>query len=112
MFRCSSRTIGTVGVVDMSGRLLLGNHVALRAVVDTFLGAGIRNIILNLSDVPYMGHAGLGEIVRSYTRIIKKRGKLKLLAPTKRVRDLLAITKLLTVFDIYDTEKEAVASFA
>ena len=70
-----------------------------------------RKILLNLADVPYVDSAGLGEIVRCYTTVSKKGGKLKLLNLTAKIRDLLAITKLLTVFETYDSEADAVKSF-
>ena len=72
---------------------------------------GTEKIVLNLEDVPYVDSAGLGEIVRCYTTVSRKNGELKLLHLTKRIHDLLSITKLLTVFDTYDTESEAVNSF-
>jgi anti-sigma B factor antagonist len=70
-----------------------------------------KQLVLNLADVPYIDSAGLGEIVRTYTTVSRQGGKLKLLNLTKRITDLLAITKLLTVFETYDTEKDALASF-
>jgi anti-sigma B factor antagonist len=72
---------------------------------------GHKKIILNLAEVPYIDSAGLGEIVRTYTTVSRQGGKLKLLNLTKRIQDLLAITKLLTVFETYDTEDEAIKSF-
>jgi anti-sigma B factor antagonist len=73
--------------------------------------SGKTKILLNLADVPYVDSAGLGEIVRTYTTVSRKGGKLKLLNLTKKIQDLLSITKLLTVFETYEAEGEAVNSF-
>ena len=88
-----------------------GRHVVLPFDhARTGRGLGLK-IILNLADVPYIDSAGLGEIVRTYTTVSRQGGKLKLLNLTKRIQDLLAITKLLTVFDTYDSEAEAIKSY-
>jgi anti-sigma B factor antagonist len=79
--------------------------------VNRLADGGKTKILLNLADVPYVDSAGLGEIVRCYTTVSKKGGKLKLLNLTAKIRDLLAITKLLTVFETYDSEADAVKSF-
>ena len=76
------------------------------------VNAGNKQLLLNLDSVPYIDSAGLGEIVRSYTTVSRQGGKLKLLNLTKRIEDLLSITKLLTVFDVYENEAEAVQSFS
>jgi anti-sigma B factor antagonist len=73
--------------------------------------SGKTKILLNLADVPYVDSAGLGEIVRTYTTVSRKGGKLKLLNLTKKIQDLLSITKLLTVFETYESEDEAVRSY-
>ena len=73
---------------------------------------GKKKILLNLESVPYIDSAGLGEIVRTYTSISRQGGRLKLLNVSKRIQDLLVITKLITIFDSYDGEAEAVKSFA
>jgi len=83
----------------------------LRDAVTKLVEGGKSKILLNLADVPYVDSAGLGEIVRCYTTVSRKGGKLKLLNLTAKIRDLLAITKLLTVFETYDSEDEAVRSF-
>jgi anti-sigma B factor antagonist len=79
--------------------------------VTKLVDGGKSKILLNLADVPYVDSAGLGEIVRCYTTVSRKNGKLKLVNLTKKIQDLLAITKLLTVFETYDSEDEGVRSF-
>jgi anti-sigma B factor antagonist len=80
--------------------------------VTRLVDSGKTKIILNLADVPYVDSAGLGEIVRCYTTVSRKGGQLKLVNLTKKIKDLLAITKLLTVFEAYDSEEEATRSFS
>jgi len=84
----------------------------LKDKVNSLLNQGRKKIILNLADVPYIDSAGLGEVVRTFTTVSRQGGNLKLLNLTKRITDLLAITKLLTVFDTYDSEQDAVQSFS
>ena len=84
----------------------------LREKINSMLASGTRNIILNLAEVPYIDSAGLGEVVRTHMTVSRQGGKVKLLNLTKRIEDLLSITKLLTVFDTYDSEAEAVKSFS
>jgi anti-sigma B factor antagonist len=106
------RQVGDVHVLDLHGKILIGEgDDALRDAVGKLVGAGKKKILLNLADVPYVDSAGLGEIVRCYTTVSKTGGKLKLVNLTKKIQDLLAITKLLTVFETYDAEQEAVKSF-
>jgi anti-sigma B factor antagonist len=85
--------------------------VALRDKMRSLIQQEHKKVVLNLGDVSYMDSAGLGEIVQSYATVTKNGGKLKLLNVTKRIKDLLSITKLLTVFECHDTEAEAVKSF-
>jgi len=107
------RTVGDVLILDVKGRITLGEgDELLKDKVNSLLNQGQKKIILNLAEVPYIDSAGLGEIVRTYTTVSRQGGSLKLLALTKRITDLLAITKLLTVFETYETESEAVQSFA
>ena len=107
------RTGGDVLILDVKGRITLGEgDELLKDKVNSLLNQGQKKIILNLAEVPYIDSAGLGEIVRTYTTVSRQGGSLKLLALTKRITDLLAITKLLTVFETYETESEAVQSFA
>jgi anti-sigma B factor antagonist len=110
--KIDERTVGDVIVLDLHGKILIGEgDDALREAVNRLADGGKNKILLNLADVPYVDSAGLGEIVRCYTTVSKKGGKLKLLNLTAKIRDLLAITKLLTVFETYDSEADAVKSF-
>jgi len=107
------RTVGDVVVLDIKGRVQLGEgDEMLKDKVNSLLNQGRKKIVLNLADVPYIDSAGLGEVVRTFTTVSRQGGSLKLLNLTKRITDLLAITKLLTVFDTYDSEQEAVQSFS
>jgi anti-sigma B factor antagonist len=106
------RQVGDVTVLDMDGRITIGEgSVALRSAVRRLLEEAKKKILLNLAGVGYIDSSGIGELVSSYTAINKEGGQLKLLSLTQKLRDLLTITKLLTVFDAYDTEAEALASF-
>lgn len=99
-------------VLDLEGRLLLGADAdGLRDKMNSLLQQGQRQFIVNLHGVPYMDSGGLGELVRAYTTVTRSGGALKLLHLTDRLRDLLVITKLATVFDSYDSEDAAIASF-
>jgi anti-sigma B factor antagonist len=107
------RQVGDVVILDLHGKILIGEgDDALREAVTRLADAGKTKILLNLADVPYVDSAGLGEIVRTYTTVSRKGGKLKLLNLTKKIQDLLSITKLLTVFETYESEDDAVRSFA
>ena len=107
------RSVGDVIVLDLKGKITLGEgDELLKDKVNSLVNQGHRKIILNLADVPYVDSAGLGEIVRTYTTVSKNGGSLKLLNLTKRITDLLAITKLLTVFETFDAESDAVRSFS
>jgi len=109
----AERAVGDVVVLDIKGRITLGEgDEVLKDKVNTLVNQGRKKIILNLADVPYVDSAGLGEIVRTYTTVSRQGGSLKLLNLTKRISDLLSITKLLTVFETFDVEKEAIASFS
>jgi len=106
------RVLENVVVVDLNGKLTIGEGDALlREKVDSLIQQGHTNLLLNLGEVPYVDSAGLGEIVRTFTTVKHQGGTLKLINLTKRIKDLLTITKLLTVFDTYDSEAEAVGSF-
>ncbi|REJ75495.1 MAG: anti-sigma factor antagonist [Acidobacteria bacterium] len=108
----SERQAGDVTVLDMSGKVTIGEgSVALRNTIRRLLGEGKKKILLNLSDVGYIDSSGIGELVSSYTAVNKESGSLKLLNLTQKIQDLLAITKLLTVFDTYEDESEALASY-
>ena len=106
------RQVGDVVILDLHGKILIGEgDDALREAVNKLVELGKNKILLNLADVPYVDSAGLGEIVRTYTTVSRKGGKLKLLNLTKKIQDLLSITKLLTVFETYESEDEAVRSY-
>ena len=105
--------VGGVTVLDVKGRLVLGDgDVLLRDKVHSLVSQGRKQIVLNLADMPYIDSGGLGEIVRTHTTVNRANGGLKLMNVTKRIHDLLVITKLVTVFDTFDSEAEAVQSFA
>lgn len=107
------RSVGDVTVLDLKGKMTLGEgDEQLRDKINSLVQQGHRKIVLNLEGVPYLDSAGLGEIVRTYTTISRQGGSLKLLNLTKRITDLLSITKLLTVFETYDSEADAVRSFS
>jgi len=106
------RMVGDVVVLDLKGKITLGEgDELLKDKVNSLVNQGHKKIVLNLADVPYIDSAGLGEVVRTYTTVSRQGGSLKLLNLTKRITDLLSITKLLTVFETYDTEQEALTSF-
>ena len=106
------RTIQRVVVLDLTGKLTIGEgDELLKERISNLVQQGHRHLLLNLEGVPYVDSAGLGEIVRTYTTVSRQGGKLKLVNLTKRITDLLAITKLLTVFETYESEDEAVKSF-
>ena len=107
------RSVGDVIVLDLKGKITLGEgDEMLKDKVNSLVNQGHKKIILNLADVPYIDSAGLGEIVRTYTTVSRQGGSLKLLNLTKRITDLLAITKLLTVFETFESESDAVKSFS
>ena len=106
------RTVDDVVILELHGKILIGEgDDALRDAVTRVVDSGKTKILLNLEDVPYVDSAGLGEIVRCYTTVSRKNGKLKLINLTKKIKDLLSITKLLTVFETYESEPEAIKSF-
>ena len=107
------RAVGDVVVLDLKGKITLGEgDELLKDKVNSLVNQGHKKIVLNLAAVPYIDSAGLGEVVRTYTTVSRQGGSLKLLNLTKRITDLLSITKLLTVFETYDNENDAVRSFA
>ena len=108
----TTRDVGGVTIVDLSGKITLGEGgVTLREEVRKLLDEGKKKIVLNLADVNYIDSSGLGELVSAYTAVKNGGGELKLLNLTSKVRDLLVITKLVTVFDVKDNEAAAVSSF-
>ena len=110
--KASTRQVDGVTIVDLSGRITLGEgSVVLRDTVKDLLGKGQKKILLNLGDVSYIDSSGIGELVSAFTSVRNQGGELKLLHLTKKVHDLLQITKLYTVFDVKDDEAGAIASF-
>jgi anti-sigma B factor antagonist len=108
----SERAVGEITLLELDGQLILGASVeGLRDKVQSLLQQGRRQFIVNLAHVPYMDSAGLGELVHAFSTVTRQGGVLKLLNLTGRLRDLLVITKLATVFDCYDSEDAALASF-
>ncbi len=111
--KASTRQVDGVTVVDFSGRITLGEgSVVLRDTIRDLLSKGGKKILLNLGDVTYIDSSGIGELVSAFTTVRNNGGELKLLNLTKKVHDLLQITKLYTVFDIKDDEASAIAAFA
>ncbi len=109
----TERESGDVTILDVDGKILLGEgDVQLKRKIDELIEGQKTKLVLNLASVPYMDSGGLGEIVRSYTTVKRAGGELKLLNATKRISDLLTITKLITVFEMFEEEAAAVASFA
>jgi len=108
----SERQAGDVTILDMTGEVRLGDSsVALRDSVRKLADAGKKKVLLNLAGVKYIDSSGIGELIANYTTISRQGGQLKLLNLTDRIQNLLVITKLLTVFDSYDDEAEALKSF-
>jgi anti-sigma B factor antagonist len=109
----STRQLDAVTIVDLRGRITLGEGSAtLRDTVHDLLSKGLKRIVLNLENVNYIDSSGIGELVSAFTAAKKQGGELKLLNLTKRTHDLLQITKLFTVFDVKDDEGVAVKSFS
>lgn len=110
--KTSNRQMNGVTILDLSGRITLGEgSVVLRDTIRDLIGRGQKKILLNLGDVTYIDSSGIGELVSAFTTVRNQGGELKLLNLTKKVHDLLQITKLYTVFDIKDDETVAVKSF-
>lgn len=106
------RIVGDVTILDLKGKMTLGEgDELLKDKVNSLIHQGQKKLLLNLEGVPYIDSAGLGEIVRTYTTVSRQGGHLKLVNLTKRISDLLSITKLLTVFETFDAEPEALKSF-
>ena len=111
--KLNTRQVGDVTVVDVSGRITLGEgSSALRDLLKELIGKGNKKILLNLGEVTYIDSSGIGELVSGFTTVSNQGGTMKLLGLTKRVQDLLQITKLYTVFDIHEEEAHALRSFA
>lgn len=111
--KASTRQVESVTIVDISGRITLGEgSTILRDTVRDLLNRGQKKILLNLGDVTYIDSSGIGELVSGFTTVTNQGGQLKLLNLTKKVHDLLQITKLYTVFEVHNDEATAVRSFA
>jgi anti-sigma B factor antagonist len=107
------RVVGDVTILDLKGKITLGEgDEALKDKINSLVLQNRRRILLNFADVPYIDSAGLGEIVRTYTSVSRQGGQLKLVNLTKRITDLLSITKLLTVFETFDSEADALKTFS
>ena len=110
--RTSTRQKGGVTIVDISGRIVLGEEsAALRELVNDLLSKGHKKILFNLGDVTYIDSSGLGYLISAFTSVRRQGGELKLLNLTKKVHDVMQIAKLYTVFDVKDNEAAAVESF-
>ena len=111
--KLTTRQVGDVAVVDASGRITLGEGSTLfRDKVKELSAGGNKKILLNMGDISYIDSSGIGELVSSFTTVANAGGSLKLLSLTKRVHDLLQITKLYTVFEVFDDEAAAIKSFS
>jgi anti-anti-sigma factor len=108
----SQRQVGDVTILDVSGKITIGvGDVQVRDAVHMALGSGARNLVLNLKSVTTIDSAGVGELVSAYTTVTNRGGKLKLVNLPSKVNDILQITQLITVFEVYDSEQEALESF-
>jgi len=106
------RSVGDARILDCSGKITLGEGtISIRNTVRDLLNSGAKEIILNVKDVSHIDSSGVGQLISTYTTVAKGGGRLKLLNLSKKTREVLTITKLLTVFDVYDDEKAALASF-
>ena len=107
------RVVSDVTILDLKGKITLNDgDEALKDKINSLVQQDRRRILLNFAEVPYIDSAGLGEVVRTYTTVSRQGGQLKLVNLTKRITDLLAITKLLTVFETFDSEAEALKTFS
>jgi anti-sigma B factor antagonist len=108
----ATRQLDGVTILDLSGRITLGEgSVQLRDAIRDLISKGVKQILLNLGDVNYIDSSGLGELVSAFTTAKNQNADVKLLSLTRKVKDVLQVTKLYTVFDIYDDEASAIASF-
>ncbi|MCU1258038.1 MAG: anti-sigma-factor antagonist [Bryobacterales bacterium] len=111
--KLNSRQVGDVTVVDLAGRITLGEGSStMRDALRDQLAKGNKKILLNLGEVSYIDSSGIGELVSAFTTVTNQGGQLKLLGLNKRIKDLLQITKLYTVFEVHDDESAAVRSFS
>jgi anti-sigma B factor antagonist len=111
--KIDSRIVADIHFLDCSGKITLGEGtMTVRTTVGNILKGGGKKIVLNLADVNYIDSSGVGELVSTYTNVANHGGQLKLLCLTKKIREVLAIAKLLTVFQVYDSEPATVSSFS
>ncbi len=111
--KITNRQVGDVSVMDATGRITLGEGAStFRETLRDLVSKGNKKLVLNLADVSYIDSSGIGELVSGFTTVTNQGGQLKLLNLTKRVKDLLQITKLYTVFEVFDDEAAAVRSFS
>jgi anti-sigma B factor antagonist len=111
--KLSPRQVGDVTVIDVAGRITLGEGSSnLREGIREMVAKGNKKILLNLAEVTYIDSSGIGELVSGFTSVANGGGQLKLINLTKRVKDLLQITKLYTVFEVHEDEAAAIRSFA
>ncbi|MCI0471794.1 MAG: STAS domain-containing protein [Candidatus Aminicenantes bacterium] len=112
MMKIEKRQEKDVTILDLKGKILIGDGIdELRAAINNAIKAKETKLLLNFKDVPYLDSTGLGEVVRSYTSIKKEGGAVKILNLTQKVKDLLSVTKLITVFETFEDEKKAISSF-
>lgn len=110
--KIEKRQKGDVLILDLKGKILIGSGIdELRDAINTAIKEGNTNLLLNFKEVPYLDSTGLGEVVRSYTSLKNAGGMVKIVNLTQKVRDLLSVTKLITVFDTFEDEDKAVESF-
>ena len=111
--KLTTRQVGDVTVIDATGRITLGEGAShFRDTIRDLATKGDKKLLVNLSDVSYIDSSGIGEMVSGFTTVTNHGGQLKLLGLSKRVKDLLQITKLYTVFEVFEDEASAVRSFA
>lgn len=110
--KIEKRKVGEVLVLDLKGKILIGDGIdELRDAINTSISEKESKVLLNFGEVPYLDSTGLGEVVRSYTSIKKEGGSVKIVNLTNKVKDLLSVTKLLTVFETFEDEAKAVSTF-
>ena len=111
--KITTRTVDSVTVVDLQGRLTLGEDTEqFRTQISELIQSGTKKVLLNMGNVGYIDSSGVGELVRAYASLTNQGGQLKLLNLTKRLHDLLTVTKLLTVFEAHENEPRAIKSFS
>jgi anti-sigma B factor antagonist len=112
MMKIQRRKNGDVAILDLQGKILIGDDINdLRVAVNNLVKDKEKKVLLNFEQVPYLDSTGLGEVVKSYTTIKRTGGMVKILNLSSKVKDLMTITKLITVFETFEDEEQAVASF-